>query len=214
MAQEFFPGSLILTGVVLAVLSLVLKLVELENMHFIAAGVILAAIQLERNHQIQRMEFVKDYMSRLFSDERINDIYYDLIYTYDDDLFRDVNSIAEKNDLKGSVDLKNKPIFQPFEDLQNGRKEGSRLYHVFQGSIEEKRLDSFLGHLNMIGFYLSENMTDSTELMGYSKHMIRVVKERKIIQEYIRVIKRKEEEYQEKYKGSPFEYLEYLLEKL
>ena len=73
MAQEFFPGSLILTGVVLAVLSLVPEL-ELENMHFIAAGVILAAIQLERNHQIQRMELVKDYMSRLFSDERLNDI--------------------------------------------------------------------------------------------------------------------------------------------
>ena len=155
-------------------------------MHFIAAAIVLAAMQLERNHQIQRMEFVKDYMPSLFSDERIND--HDLIYTYDDGLFKDVDSIAEKNDLKGAVDLKNKSIFEPFEDLQNGRKEGSRLYHVFQGSIEEKRLDSFLGH--MIGFYLSENMTDSTELMGYSKYMIRVVKSREVIQECIGAIKR------------------------
>ena len=78
-------------------------------MHFIAAAIVLAAMQLERNHQIQRMEFVKDYMPSLFSDERIND--HDLIYTYDDGLFKDVDSIAEKNDLKGAVDLKNKSIF-------------------------------------------------------------------------------------------------------
>lgn len=213
--RDFFAGSLILVGVVLAVWLLVFGL---KNIHYaiIAAGVVLASIQLERNHQIQRREFIKDYMSRLFSDERINEIYHDLIYTYHDDLFEIIDSIAEKNNLKGDVDLENKPIFEPFENLQDGcrRKEGSRLYHpnVFQGSIEEKWLDIFLGHLNMIGYYLSQNMIDSIELMGYSRHMIRVVKSRGVIQEYIRVMDRKEKEYKEKFGGVPFEYLKSLFD--
>lgn len=46
-------------------------------------------------------------------------------------------------------------MFQCLESLQGCRGKGQRLYHpkLFQGSVEEKRLDSLLGYFNLIAYY-------------------------------------------------------------
>ena len=66
--RYFFAGSLILAGAVLAVFW-EFKIAIPESKYFIAAGVIVAVIQYERNKKIQHVKFVKDYMSSLLSNE-------------------------------------------------------------------------------------------------------------------------------------------------
>ena len=46
-------------------------------------------------------------------------------------------------------------MFEELAHLQGGRKEGCRFYHprLFRGSVEERRLDSLLGFLNIIAYY-------------------------------------------------------------
>ena len=64
----------------------------------------------------------------------------------------------KKNDLfnvEKGLDKLREDMFQRLEPLQGNRVEGQRLYHprLFQGSVEEKRLDSLLGYFNVIAYY-------------------------------------------------------------
>lgn len=167
----------------------------------VTVGVIVAIIQLTRNHHIQRTSFVRDYISRLFTDEKLYGTFHDLIYTYDDSLFKEVDDLVKEG--------------KSFDHLQGNRKQGSRLYHPkkFQGSEEEKLLDSFLGYLDIIGYYLKRGMISVNDLGGYTRLLIRAVDSREVMRKYRSIYEQEWETvptYRAKYGPSPFENIRHL----
>ena len=89
------------------------------------------------------------------------------------------------------AELRNE-MFRRLEYLQGGREVGHRFYHpaLFQGSVEEKRLDSLLGYFNTIAYYYYASpqlftMKDIDGSIGF--HLAIVVKCPAVV-EYFKII--------------------------
>lgn len=111
-------------------------------------------------------------------------------------------------------------MYQCLETLQDGRKEGFRFYHpdIFQGSVEEKRLDSLLGYFSIIACYcVKEELLSIDDINGSIGYHLTVMDARTVVKEYMTVIEDgwEKEGYADKFgMDPPFHYLKILLEEL
>lgn len=85
-------------------------------------------------------------------------------------------------------------------NLQDGRKEGSRLYHPekFQGSEEEKRLDSLLGYFNIVAYYYNRKVLSLNDINGSIGYYLMVMASRRVIKEYMNLIVASWEKHEQK----------------
>lgn len=150
---------------------------------------IITIMQLSRNIHLQRASFIKDYVSKFFIEDKLYEIYHSLIYNYDNELFEKIDEIANNN---LNVDTKT-PSFEYFEEFQDGRKEGNRLYHpgYFQGSQEEMRLDTLLGYLDIIGYYYYRRLVKMEDISGSMGQYLAMIGQRKVVSEYLQICKRR-----------------------
>ena len=179
-----------------------------------------ASVQLRKNHEYQRATFLGEHVSKIFTNKEFSDTFHYLIYTYSDDLFCRVKIKLKDDGIVGASDQKT--MYQCLDSLpfQDGREEGLRLYHpeMFQGSAEERRLDSLFGYLNIVAYYYKKekllSIDDIDQSIGYH---LSVMGTRTVIDEYMKFIENswKTGGYAEKFgMQQPFHYLKMLLEDL
>ena len=184
------------------------------------ALILVASVQLEKNRESQRAAFLGGYVSNIFTNKEFADSFHYLIYTYDKKKFCRVKLKLEKNGITSKSSQEE--MYRCLADMQGGREEGCRLYHpaIFQGSVEEKRLDSLLGYFNIIAYYWSKrggSLLSIDDIDGSIGYQLAVIGERPVVRAYLKQIKDRweEEGYAEKF-GTlpPYHYLNKLLKKL
>ncbi len=127
---------------------------------------IITLFEFLRNQNLQKAAFIRDYISQFFLHAELYQTFHDLIYTYDNEKFKEVEKILKEKGLSG--ESPNKPIFKDFEHLQGDRLPGARLYHpaVFQYSPEERRLDALFGYFDVIAFYYDKGYLKIEDVVG------------------------------------------------
>ena len=173
----------------------------IETSHSIGAALIVAIptialfiaahVQLQKNREYQRAAFLGEYVSRIFTDKEFSDTFHYLIYTYNDHCFCKVKIKLKDDGI--TRDSGQKAMYQCLESLpiQDGREEGFRFYHpdVFQGSAEEKRLDSLLGYFNIVAYYYKkEKLLSIDDINGSIGYHLAVMSARTIVSEYMNII--------------------------
>lgn len=162
-----------------------------------AVGLVLAALavyqgalQLKNAQKSQYIAFVSDYVSKLFANEEFVNTFYYLIYTYSPEVFEEVESKLEyllNEERNTNRDLQEE-MYQRLECLQSGRKAGDRFYHprLFQGSVEEKRLDSLLGYFNFIAYayYNEKELIAQEDINGIIGYHLDVMVGSTVVREY------------------------------
>lgn len=152
-------------------------------------SIILSAWRIRRTRTSHRDNFLKEYISQFFTNKQLSRTYHDLIYTYDDEKFNKIKIMREKENIRKFPS--DKPVFKPFSRFQGsrGRKRGRRLYHpaLFQGSDEERNLDTLLGYLNIIAYHYDKGAIDISDIGGSIGYHLSVVNSRAVIQEYFRL---------------------------
>lgn len=174
---------------------------------------IITIMELGRNLCLQRATFIKDYVSKFFTNTELYQTFHELIYTYTDSVFDKVDNIRKEQNL----DTQPKPVFNPFEELQDGRQVGSRLYHprLFQTSPEERRLDALLGYFDVIAYYYAKGFLRIEDIAGSVGYFLAVMKARKVICDYMELNREawSTPEYNRKMGATPpFSYLKRLLD--
>jgi hypothetical protein len=165
----------------------------------------------------QRAAFVKDYVAKFYTEKELYGTFHDLVYTYSDTQFKQVQRISsEQNPKNHHFAPDEKPIFEWFDGLQGARTSGSRLYHplLFQGSQEEQRLDRLLGYFDVIGYYYVNGFLEIGDVVGSLGYHLAVIADRDVIQEYLKIARTKWRDlpYEREMNAAvPFVYLTHLL---
>lgn len=146
---------------------------------------VVTLMELGRNLRLQRAAFIKDYVSQFFTNVDLYQTFHELIYSYTNSLFEKLETIRKQQNL----DTHEKPVFAPFEELQAGRQIGSRLYHprLFQGSIEERKLDALLGYFDVIAYYYAKGYLRIEDIAGSVGYFLAVIKARQVVSDYMKV---------------------------
>lgn len=146
---------------------------------------VVTLMELGRNLRLQRAAFIKDYVSQFFTNPDLYQSFHDLIYTYRDSDFEKLEKIR----VEQKLDSKDKPVFDAFTPLQGSREIGSRFYHprLFQGSPEERRLDSLLGYFDVIAYYYAKGYLRIEDIVGSVGYFLAVMKARGVICHYMRL---------------------------
>jgi hypothetical protein len=172
---------------------------------------VITVFELMRNLRLQRAAFIKDYVSQFFTDAELYQAFHDLVYTYTTAKFAEVEKIRREKNL----DSHDKPVFEPFKELQGDRGIGRRFYHpaLFQGSLEERRLDALLGYFDVIAYYYAKGFLRIEDIIGSIGYFLAVMQDRPVIKEYMRVNKEawQSPEYRTMGVTPPFSYLRRLL---
>ncbi|HEV2706131.1 MAG TPA: hypothetical protein VGV59_09420 [Pyrinomonadaceae bacterium] len=176
---------------------------------------VLTILQLARTQQIQRAGYIKDFLAEFRRNDKLYDAYYDLIYSYRDELWEDVKKTAEQ--LSSKPSLAQRPWFPEFADLNGERQRGSRLYHpaYFQFSLEESRLDGVFDYFNSLGFYLYEGLIRMEDVVSTLGDYIEVLSRRQVVQYYLAALENGPELDERISKGArkPYQHLQYLIER-
>ena len=152
---------------------------------------VLALMQNLKSHQkSQRNHFLSEHAMKFFSNREFLDTYHYLVYTYSAGRFNDVekqvNHLVEEGMelLLGITDISKmgslgslfkterrlkelqEEMFRLLANMQDGRGAGFRFYHprLFQGSVEDSRLDALLGYFNSVAHHYYENKPKSATL--------------------------------------------------
>lgn len=179
-----------------------------------------ASVQLRKNSEHQRAAFLSQYISKIFTNKEFSDTFHYLVYTYEDEYFCRVKMKLKDDGI--TVESGQKMMFQCLDALpfQDGREEGFRFYHpgMFQGSTEERRLDSLLGYFNIIAYYYKkEKLLSMNDINGSIGYHLTVIGEKAVIAEYMSIMEEgwKKGEYAEKFgMQEPFRDLKDLLRDL
>lgn len=182
-------------------------------------GIFFAVISLLMSVFLQRGAFVKDYMAQFFLRPELYQTWHDLIYDYDDDLFEYVDRFVSDEKLTQRT---RRPI--PLALNVNALKEDQRdkwsdikIYHpaIFQGSEEEKRIDSLFGYLNVIGYYHARGLIHLRDISGTLGYFLAHMSQRKVVRAYVRIMneawERRGSRLREIHPVPPYSYLEHLL---
>lgn len=150
-----------------------------------------AYAQFGKSRESQRAAFLSEYISKIFTDKELSDTYHYLVYTYTDGTFV---KVCEALNAKGNTEdpIDHKKMYSCLEALQDGREEGLRFYHPekFQGSVEEKRLDSLLGYFNIIAYYHNKKVLSLDDINGSIGYHLTVMASRNVIKAYLGLIDR------------------------
>jgi len=185
---------------------------------FISIPVFVSAMaQLSRTEIVQRSAMVKDLVSQVYTNSDLSEAFHDLIRTYDDQKFDQLDRIKEEKKLTKLNDYT--PIFEPFECLQEGRKEPRRFYHpdVFMGSSEERRLDSFLGYLDLVGYHYCQGLVRMNEIATTIGYHLSFLRANKVMKKYLADSSHRNwwvetKYFEQTHSQGPFTYLRILLD--
>lgn len=178
----------------------------------------IAYVKIKQNSEYRRAAFLAEYVSKIFTDKELSDTFHNLIYTYRNKKFDEIRDELKRNQITSKSGQE--AMYQCLEPLQERRKKGWRLYHpgVFQGSVEEKRLDSLLGYFNIIAYYyVEEKLLSIKDIDGSVGYHLTVMSARTVIKKYMNLIENEweTEGYAKNYGTKPpFHYLKKMLDEL
>lgn len=131
---------------------------------------VLGLIQLHSSGVIQRANLVKDLASKVHTDKELSETFHALIYLYTDKRY-DIYSHA--------------PQSERAEQNRN-KRDGLRFFTLdeLEGSEEERRLDSFLGYIDIIGYHYTRGLIQMNDLAGVLGFHLATIQSRKVIKEY------------------------------
>ncbi len=148
------------------------------------AAILAVVWRLRKSALTSRSDYVRNYLSKFFLNDELNDSFYSLVQEYDRLTWEKVcaelsdynQSISNKKN-KSSHSKKNKGAWKKLNAINKNRKSGTRYYHpaYFQGSEEERRLDRLLGYFDIIAFHVQNNdfpIEDVESLLGYQINAI------------------------------------------
>ncbi len=131
---------------------------------------VLTLLQLHTNSIVQRAGLVKDLASKVHTDKELSETFYSLIYLYTNKRYKAYSnsSLAER------------------EDLNKGKKEGLRFFHLdeLEGTEEERRLDSFLGYIDIIAYHYTRRLIQMNDLAGVLGFHLATIQSRQAVTEY------------------------------
>jgi hypothetical protein len=175
---------------------------------------VVTLMELARSIRLQRAAFIKDYISRFFTDKELYQTFHELIYSYPDSAFEKIEKIRADQQL----DKAERPVFDAFTQMQGERQPGSRFYHpcLFQGSPEERKLDAFLGFFDVIAYYYARGFLRIEDIAGSVGYFLAVLRARKVVTEYMKLNDEawRSPEYKTMGTTPPFSYLRRLLDDL
>ncbi|GAB3911550.1 hypothetical protein GCM10028803_53280 [Larkinella knui] len=136
--------------------------------------VLIVIIQFRNTLALQKATFIKDFVSKLYTDKELSQSFHYLIYKYENDVYKEF--------LKASPERR--------QEMQKGRSEGIRYFDpaTFQGTEEERRFDGILGYFDIIGYHYSSGtleIEDIGKLLGY--HLTFLLK-REVVTDYLNSI--------------------------
>jgi hypothetical protein len=131
---------------------------------------ILTLLQLHANSIVQRAGLVKDLASKVHTDKELSETFYSLIYLYTDKRY-DAYSRSSRNER---------------DDLNKSKKEGLRFFHLdeLEGTEEERRLDSFLGYIDIIAYHYTRELIQMNDLAGVLGFHLATIQSRQAITDY------------------------------
>lgn len=168
----------------------VTELIAVIGLVLTAVAVRLAALQVKNAQRSQYTAFITDYTSKIFRDEEFVNTFHYLVYTYTPDVFREVKDKLENllNERESTDRELQEEMYRRLEHLQDRREEGCRFYHpaLFQGSVEERRLDSLLGYLNYIAYvyYNERELITQEDIEAIFGYHLDVIVGSTVVQEY------------------------------
>jgi hypothetical protein len=139
----------------------------------------------------------------LRTNEELSKTFYYLVYNYTDTKFEEFkNADAPAREI-----------------LQKGRPEGYHLFDpdLFQGSEEERHLDSLLGYLDVVGYHHYRKIVHIRDIAGALGWQLAYVASRKVVSAYLTPIPKHWKESsmtRETESVAPFRYLSLMLEEL
>jgi hypothetical protein len=156
---------------------------------FTVAGFAIVAFQLWQGYTVQRAKFLTDYLAMIYTDKDLSSAFHDLVETYSDNVFAQVDEIAIRENA-GEISRKaNVPVFDIFDKLQGPRLNviGQRYYHpdCFQGSEEERRLDGLIGYLDIVGYHYYYGLVRMKDLAAVLNYQLASLSARKVIAKYL-----------------------------
>jgi hypothetical protein len=146
-------------------------------------------IELVRTHRLQSAELVRSHMSLFLTNRDVYDAFHELIYNYSDDEFDNVRSLLPPtiNRNARKSDAVKSQVWKLLEGFNEGRGEGSRFYDpdFFQGSLEERRLDSVLHYFDVIAYNYRNSLLRITDIEGVAGYHLAVIGTRKVTTYYL-----------------------------
>jgi hypothetical protein len=160
------------------------------------AGFILTLAQLERSIVYQRAATIREQVSEFHTNEYLQRIFFDLIYTYVDRQYdalkRELDAKFPSTDDRQEARRQQGPIFGGLEGggCNHERAVGSRLWHpeLFQLSAEEKRLDSLLGYLDVVAYQWSSGVLTLEDVRGSLGYYLEIIAGRQCVKDYFKYI--------------------------
>lgn len=163
---------------------------------------------LLRTFEVQYTSHARDFLHEFNENADFAKTYFDLVYTYKNDIFRSVRKIADEiikknpgkpekagEEIDGGV---KKPVFEWFEEINKRYSRNDinhdRFYHPdhFQLSPEEQRLDRLLDYFDLVGLYLRRGLVRIEDIAGALGDYLAVLDERRVVKFYIKGMKNKE----------------------
>ena len=108
---------------------------------FTIAGFVVVIFQLWEGNIVQRATFLTEYLTKIYTDEDLNGAFHALVETYGDDLFEQIDAIAQKQQARQTSQQTNAPVFDIFDKFQGARKKkgtGTIIRNVSKGAEEER----------------------------------------------------------------------------
>ena len=146
-------------------------------------------IELMRSHRIQAAELVRGHMSAFLMNAELYRTFHELIYDYSDADWERVKALLPKaikiNDQKTPAVVGR--VWAAIDDLNHGREEGSRLYNpdFFQGSLEEKRLDSVLHFFDILAYNYRNGLIPLNNITGVAGYHLAIINTREVTSYYL-----------------------------
>ncbi len=158
---------------------------------FTVAGFAIVVFQLWQGYAVQRARFLTDYLAMIYTDKDLSSAFHDLVETYSNKLFEQVDEIATKEKAMERSEKENAPIFDIFNGLQGPRLNlnGQRYYHpdCFQGSEEERKLDALIGYLDIVGYHYYYGLIRMKDLAAVLNYQLAALSSRKVIANYLHI---------------------------
>jgi hypothetical protein len=139
----------------------------------------MAIVQLVYNSHFQKSEFVRNYAEKFFTNEVLYVTFNELIYIYTNNDFKRVQKFIK--DLP-EEELAKRPVVIPTSTI--GRDIGTGpLYHpeYFQGSKEERRLDTLIGYFDLLGYHLMRGHISIEDIAGTLGYFLNIMSKREVI---------------------------------
>jgi hypothetical protein len=157
---------------------------------FTVAGFAIVVFQLWQGYAVQRAKFLTDYLAMIYTDKDLSGAFHDLVETYSDKIFEQVDQIATAQKARETSEQNNAPVFDIFDTIQGPRLklEGQRYYHpdCFQGSEEERKLDGLIGYLDIVGYHYYYGLIRMKDLAAVLNYQLAALSSRKVIARYLK----------------------------